>query len=108
MGVVSYMNLAFEMSRRDFGIMRGIGAPPKHIKKTILRQGMIVSLWPGISGIIVGLTVAVYFFIPAAVVTPLLMLISMTSLLLLLFLASFVASLISTRVSRKAPIEMMK
>jgi putative ABC transport system permease protein len=108
MGVVSYMNLAFETSRRDFGIMRGIGASPKYIGRTILRQGIIVSTWPGISGIIIGLTVAVYFFIPAAVVTPLLMLISITLLMLLLFFSSFVASILSSRVSKKPAIQIIK
>jgi ABC-type antimicrobial peptide transport system permease subunit len=108
MGVVSYMNLAFETNRRDFGIMRGIGASPKYIRRTILRQGIIVSTWPGISGIIIGFTVAVYFFIPAAVVTPLLMLISITLLMLLLFFSSFVASALSYRVSRKPAIEIIK
>jgi ABC-type antimicrobial peptide transport system permease subunit len=108
MGVISYMNIAFETGRRDFGVMRGIGAPPKHTRRTILSQGIIVSMWPGISGIIIGMMVAIWFFIPAAVFSPLLVLAVMVLLMLLLFSASFVASVIASRVSKKPIIEIMK
>lgn len=108
MGVVSYMNLAFETSKRDFGIMRGIGATPKHTRRTILRQGVIVSTWPGISGIVVGLIVAVYFFIPEAVVTPLLVVVSITLLMALLYSASLVASVFTSRFSSKPVIDIMR
>jgi ABC-type antimicrobial peptide transport system permease subunit len=107
-GVISYMNIAFETERKDFGIMRGVGAPPKHTRRTILNQGIIVSLWPGVSGIIIGLIVAIWFFIPAAVFSPLLVLTSSALLMLLLFSSSFIASVISSRVSKKPIIEIMK
>jgi ABC-type lipoprotein release transport system permease subunit len=108
MSEVSYTDIAFETSRRDFGVMRGIGVSPKHTRKTILRQGVIVSTWPGIAGIATGLIVAIYFFIPAAVVSPLSILISMLLLMLLLFSASFVASIVTTHTSKKPVIEIMR
>ena len=108
MGVISYMNLAFETERKDFAVMRGIGASPKHTRRTILSQGIVVSMWPGISGTIIGMMVAIWFFIPAAAFSPLLVLIVMAVLMLLLFSASLVASIIASRVSKKSIIEIMK
>jgi hypothetical protein len=107
MGVLSYMNLAFEKSRRDFGIMRAMGAPPSHIRRTMLRQGIIVSTWPGISGIVGGLIVSYWFFLPAATATPFSMLVSIGFLLLLLFSALILASIISSRASRKPTIQII-
>jgi ABC-type antimicrobial peptide transport system permease subunit len=108
MGVISYMNVAFETGRRDFGVMRGIGAPPKHTRRTILSQAIIVSMWPGVSGVLIGTMVAIWFFIPAAVFSPLIVVIVMVLLMLLLFSASFVASIISSRVSKKPIIDIMR
>jgi ABC-type lipoprotein release transport system permease subunit len=106
-GVLSYMNLAFEKSRRDFGIMRAIGAPPSHIRRTMLRQGIIVSMWPGISGIVTGLIVAYWFLLPEVTVSILWLLVSI-GLLLLLFSASVLASIISSRVARKPAIQIIR
>jgi ABC-type lipoprotein release transport system permease subunit len=108
LGVISYMNLAFETGKRDFGIMRGVGASPRHIRRTIMMQGIIVSTWPGIAGIVAGLIVSYWFFMPAAIASPLSILASMVILLLLLFSASILASLISSRASRKPIIQIIR
>lgn len=107
MGVLSYMNLAFEKSKRDFGIMRAMGAPPNHIRKTMLRQGIIISTWPGISGIVAGLIVAYWFLLPEVTVSPLSMLLSAGLLVLILFSASIIASIVSSRASRRPVIEII-
>jgi ABC-type antimicrobial peptide transport system permease subunit len=108
MGVLSYMNLAYEKSRRDFGIMRAMGAPPSHIRRTMLRQGIIVSTWPGISGIVGGLIISYWFFLPAVQASPFSMIVSIGLLLLLLFSASILASIISSRASRKPIIQIIR
>jgi ABC-type lipoprotein release transport system permease subunit len=108
LGVISYMNLAFETGKRDFGIMRGVGASPKHIRRTIMMQGIIVSTWPGIAGIVAGLIVSYWFFMPAAIASTLSILASMVILLLLLFSASILASIISSRASRRPIIQIIR
>ena len=102
------MNLAFEKSKRDFGIMRAIGAPPSHVRKTMFRQGIIVSTWPGISGIVTGLIISYWFFLPEVSVSALSISVSMGLLILLLFSASALASIISSRASRRPAIEIIR
>jgi ABC-type antimicrobial peptide transport system permease subunit len=106
MGVLSYMNLAFEKSKRDFGIMRTVGAPPSLIRRTMLRQGIIISTWPGIAGIIAGLTLAYWLLLPGVAVSLFSVLVSI-GLCLLLFSASILSSFISARASRKRIIEII-
>jgi ABC-type antimicrobial peptide transport system permease subunit len=106
MDVLSYMNLAFEKSKRDFGIMRTVGAPPSLIRRTMLRQGVIISTWPGISGIIAGLTLSYWLLLPGVAVSLFSILVSI-GLCLLLFSASILSSFISARASRKRIIEII-
>ncbi len=108
LGVMSYMDLAFETAKRDFGIMRGVGASPKHVRKTVMVQGIIVSTWPGIAGIVAGLIVSYWFFMPSAIASPFSILASMVILLLLLFSASILASIISSRASRKPIVQIIR
>ncbi|WXG45962.1 MAG: ABC transporter permease [Candidatus Atabeyarchaeum deiterrae] len=109
LSVISYINLTFETEKRDFGVMRGIGATPRHIRKTIMTQGIVVSAWPGVAGILTGLIISLWFLVPAATASLLSIILSIALLLALLFSASVLASsIISRRTSRKPTMEIIR
>nr|MDO8097798.1 hypothetical protein [Candidatus Njordarchaeota archaeon] len=108
LSIVSYMSLSFETSKQDFGVMRGIGASPRHLRKIIMMQSIIVSVWPSVAGIISGLIVSLWFFIPSAVAMPSSILVSIATLLILLFSAFLIASTVSSHVCWKRVMEIMR
>jgi len=107
LSIVSYMSLSFETNKQDFGVMRGIGASPRHLRKTIIMQGIIVSIWPSIAGIISGLIISLWFFIPSAVAVPSSILVSIAALLILLFSAFLIGSTVSSRICRKRVMDII-
>jgi ABC-type antimicrobial peptide transport system permease subunit len=108
LSIVSYMSISFETNKQDFGVMRGIGASPRHIRKTLVMQSIIVSLWPSIAGIIFGLIISVWFFIPSAVAVPSSIAISIIVLLAVLFSAFAIASIASSRVCEKRVMNIIR
>jgi ABC-type antimicrobial peptide transport system permease subunit len=108
LSIVSYMSISFETNKQDFGVMRGIGASPGHIKKTLVMQSIIVSLWPSIAGIVIGLILSVWFFIPSAVAVPSSIAISIMALFILLFSAFIIASIASSRICSKRVMNIIR
>jgi ABC-type antimicrobial peptide transport system permease subunit len=108
LSIISYMSLSFETSRQDFGVMRGMGASPRHLGKTIMMQAIVVSIWPSMAGIIFGLIVSLWFFMPSAVAVPSAIIVSVAALFALLFMAFLIATLVSSRLFRKRVLEIIQ
>lgn len=69
LSLVSYVMLAINEQRQEFGILRAIGAKPKAVVKIISGQSFIVLLSCYAAGITLGMTLTLLILVPEPLVT---------------------------------------
>ena len=67
--LLSYLMLSISGQQHEFGIMRALGAKPRHIMKIVFAQALLVISVSGAIGISVGLFITFWFLIPEPVIS---------------------------------------
>jgi putative ABC transport system permease protein len=67
--LLSYLMLSTSVQQHEFGIMRAVGAKPKHIMKIVFAQALVVISVSGAIGISGGLFITFWFLIPEPVIS---------------------------------------
>jgi ABC-type antimicrobial peptide transport system permease subunit len=67
--LLSYLTLSISGQQHEFGIMRALGAKPRHIIKIIFSQAIFIVAVSGATGIFVGLLITFEFLIPDPVIS---------------------------------------
>ncbi len=98
--LLSYMMLSMTGQRREFGIMRALGAKTKVIAKMVFTQALLLVLASGALGITTGALITSMFLIPEALISPytlLLVALGLAAALTLLSITSLYPALKATK-----------
>jgi len=98
--LLSYLMLSIAGQRREFGIMRALGAKPKVIGKMVFTQALLLVLTSGAIGISTGALITSTFLIPESLISPytlLLVTLGLTGTLTLLSITSLYPALKATK-----------
>ncbi|MFC6937324.1 ABC transporter permease [Actinomadura yumaensis] len=58
LGVAGTFNLALAQRRREFGLLRAVGATPRQVRRTVAKEALAVSLAGGVPGALAGTALA--------------------------------------------------
>ncbi|MCO8270917.1 ABC transporter permease [Actinoplanes sp. TRM 88003] len=56
--IASTLALSINQRRREIGLLRAVGATPRQVRLTVLREAAVIGLWGGAAGAVVGVLLA--------------------------------------------------